>query len=79
MEQYSQKQNIVFVDTEVNPQKEIVEDIGAVRAPVPVISANGTKLHTSSLHDLEKFMRGAFYICGHNIIGFDLKYIMPQV
>lgn len=79
MEQYLQKQNIVFVDTEVNPKNEIVEDIGAVRVSVPVSSINGTKFHSNRLYELEEFMKDAFFICGHNIINFDLKYIMPQV
>ncbi|MBQ6887823.1 MAG: RecQ family ATP-dependent DNA helicase [Lachnospiraceae bacterium] len=79
MKQDLQKQDIVFVDTEVNPTKKIVEDIGAVRAVTPVASVNGTKFRSSNLYELEKFLKDATYVCGHNIINFDLKYIMPQV
>lgn len=79
MEQYLQSQDIVFVDTEIDPTKESVEDIGAIRASFPVRSTNGTKFHSNNLQELKEFLKGAAYVCGHNIINFDLKYIMPQV
>ena len=79
MQQYTYNEEIVFVDTEVSKQDEKVRDIGAVRTTVPVLSTNGLQLHSSDLLEFEKFIKGATYICGHNIINFDLKYIISHV
>ena len=58
---------IVFIDTEVNPQTKKVADYGAVREDNAV-------LHTSSKAKFEAFVSGCDAVCGHNIIGHDLKY-----
>ena len=58
---------IVFIDTEVNPQTRKVADYGAVRE-------DGAVLHTSSKSDFDIFVSGCDVVCGHNIIGHDLKY-----
>lgn len=58
---------IVFVDTEVNPQSKKVQDYGAVRE-------NGAMLHTHSKETFLSFVEPSSVVCGHNIIGFDLKY-----
>lgn len=79
MEQNLQKNDIVFIDTEVNPTKKTVEDIGAIRMTVPVSSLNGKKFHDVNMHELEKFIKNATFVCGHNIINFDLKYIMSPI
>lgn len=75
MEQYLQKKDIVFVDTEVQPIKEKVKDIGAIRAKIPLYSMNGMKFRSDKLAELEYFLKDAAYICGHNIYDFDMKYI----
>ena len=58
---------IAFIDTEVNTQTKKVEDYGAVRE-------DGALLHTSSKADFDAFVSGCDAVCGHNIIGHDLKY-----
>lgn len=58
---------IVFIDTEVNPQTRKVADYGAVRE-------DGAVLHTSSKSDFDAFVSGCNAVCGHNIIGHDLKF-----
>lgn len=79
MQQYLPKKDIVFVDTEVSKFNQKVEDIGAVRTTCPVNSVNGKKFHGNNLREFEVFLKDTFYVCGHNIIKFDLKYIMPQI
>ena len=61
--------SIVFVDTEVNPQNERLLDIGAAK-PDP-----HSTCHTSSADTFMQFISGARFICGHNIIEHDSKYI----
>jgi ATP-dependent DNA helicase RecQ len=70
---------IVFIDTEVNPTTKRVDDIGAIRTARPVCDISGRRLHTSNLRELEQFINHAVFLCGHNIINFDLKYIFPVI
>lgn len=79
MEQFAQGDDIVFVDTEVSETRQSVEDIGAVRASVPVYSLNGMQFRSKNLQKLERFLQGAKYVCGHNIVHFDQKYIKTQL
>ena len=69
---------IVFVDTEVSTESGKVCDYGAV-------NAENEKLHTKSENEFSDFIRkgifpfGDRFICGHNIIAHDLKYIEEAV
>lgn len=58
---------IVFIDTEVNPQSQKVQDYGAVRE-------DGAVLHTRIRDEFLDFVEPCRTVCGHNIIGFDLKH-----
>lgn len=59
---------IVFFDTEVSSQTKKVADYGAVRE-------DGAVLHSRSKADFDAFVSGCDVVCGHNIIGHDLKYM----
>lgn len=69
---------IVFVDTEVSTESGKVCDYGAV-------NAENEKLHTKSENEFSDFIRkgifpfGDRFICGHNIIAHDLKYVEEAV
>lgn len=63
---------IVFIDTEVDPQTEKVSDYGAV-------DFLRNKIHTSSAAEFAEFISGNKFICGHNILAHDLKYISEAV
>lgn len=58
---------IVFVDTEVSLQEGKACDYGAVRE-------DGAVLHTRSREEYLAFAAPCDVVCGHNIIGFDLKH-----
>ena len=58
---------IAFIDTEVSFQNKQAKDFGVVRE-------DGAVLHTNSLDEFQRFIYNCEYICGHNIIKFDLKY-----
>lgn len=60
--------SIVFVDLEVHATKHTVLDIGAT-------NDRGSVLHSPSMRDLAKFLQGHDYLCGHNILAHDLKYM----
>ena len=59
---------IVFIDLEVGSSSGRVLDIGAVKQ-------DGTSLHSPSQAGFENFIRGSEYVCGHNILNHDLKYV----
>ncbi len=58
---------IAFIDIEVSLQNEQAKDFG-------VVCDDGAVLHTHSLDEFQNFVYNCEYICGHNIINFDLKY-----
>ena len=60
--------HICFIDTEVSETDNKAYDFGAV-------NKNDEKLHTGSAHEFHSFIVSAEYICGHNIIDHDAKYI----
>ena len=57
-----------FVDAEVGASDHKVHDIGAVRYDEAVY-------HGASKGELMKFLKGIDYLCGHNIIQHDAKYL----
>lgn len=62
--------SIVFIDTEISPETNKAVDFGA-------IYLDKSKIHTKSPTEFSKFISGAAFLCGHNIIHHDLKYIDP--
>jgi ATP-dependent DNA helicase RecQ len=62
------KENLVFFDTEVNPQTGAVIDIGAA-------DGAGRVFHSPSKKAFADFLRGAAFVCGHNAIRHDLKFV----
>lgn len=59
---------IIFFDTEVSLKTEKIKDYGAV-------SELGKQLHTGNRHEFISFIKGASFLCGHNVIRHDLKFI----
>lgn len=57
-----------FVDSEVGMHDGKVHDIGAVRH-------DGTTYHKPSKDGLINFLNGIDFVCGHNIIHHDAKYL----
>lgn len=64
-------EEIVFVDAEVDLNGEIL-DIGAV-------TGSGSEFRSKSLSAFSAFLRGRKYICGHNILKHDLKYLKEAI
>lgn len=60
--------HISFIDTEVSESDNKAYDFGAV-------NESDDKLHTGSVHEFHSFIANAEYLCGHNIINHDSKYI----
>jgi ATP-dependent DNA helicase RecQ len=62
---------ITFFDIEFNPKTEKIQDIGAIKN-------DGSSFHRNSIEQFEEFIKDQDYLCGHNIIKHDLKYIQKQ-
>jgi ATP-dependent DNA helicase RecQ len=63
--------NIVFIDTEIDYHSKKILETGAVKS-------NGDEFRSRSLVDFKQFIDGADYLCGHNIINHDLKYLNDE-
>lgn len=57
-----------FVDVEVSMADGKLKDIGAVRYDDALV-------HTHLLQNVLVFLEGVDYICGHNIVHHDAKYL----
>lgn len=57
-----------FVDVEVSVHDQKIHDIGAIRH-------DGATYHSASKEGLKAFLNGIDFICGHNIVHHDIKYL----
>lgn len=64
--------SIVFVDLEIDPTSNSIKDIGGIKD-------NGNDFHSGSIVDFTLFLRESQFICGHNIIRHDYKYIKKAI
>jgi ATP-dependent DNA helicase RecQ len=60
--------SIAFIDTEIEPKSGKILDIGSVKG-------GGSSFHKSSVAEFIQFVKGTQYICGHNILNHDIKFI----
>ena len=63
---------IVFIDTEVGTKDNKIYDIAA-------LYENGNLFHGQSVGEFCAFIEEADFVCGHNIINHDLKYLENTV
>lgn len=59
---------IAFLDIEVDPNTQKILDIGGVKN-------DKNQFHQNSLVELEAFLQDVQFICGHNFLEHDLKYL----
>jgi len=63
---------ITFFDIELDPKSKKILDIGGVKS-------DGNIFHSNSINSFANFLNNAGFICGHNIIRHDLKYIQKHL
>lgn len=63
---------ITFFDTEIDPRHRKILDIGAVKN-------DGNTFHSKSMDDFVVFLNKTDYVCGHNIVRHDLKYLQKHL
>ncbi|MDF1561102.1 MAG: RecQ family ATP-dependent DNA helicase [Bacteroidales bacterium] len=59
---------VAFVDTEIDPKSLKIIDIGSIRG-------DGGTFHKGSVTEFISFLAGTKFVCGHNILKHDIKYI----
>ena len=64
--------SIAFVDTEIGLKNEKILDIGGVKN-------NGVDFHKNVLTEFVSFLQGCEFVCGHNILNHDIKYIGNEI
>lgn len=64
--------SIAFIDIEVDVSSKKIIDLGAVRSDKAIF-------HSGSVLKFSTFIFGLEYLCGHNIIRHDLKYIKSHI
>jgi ATP-dependent DNA helicase RecQ len=64
--------SIAFIDTEISRKNHEILDIGAIKE-------NGSSFHSSSISEFVSFINGTSFICGHNILNHDLKYLQKAL
>ncbi len=64
--------SIAFVDMEVNPNTQKILDIGCIKN-------DGSTFHAPSVPNFISFLQGTAFVCGHNIIHHDLKYLQQTL
>ena len=60
-----------FVDVETGVNDNKIHDIGALRH-------DGAVFHSASKKDFTKFINNVDFLCGHNIIHHDAKYLFGE-
>ena len=60
--------SVTFIDTEVGVDDHKIHDIGAIRQ-------DRASFHAANIREFAAFVEGTEYICGHNILHHDLKYL----
>lgn len=60
--------SIAFIDTEIDPGRRKILDIGSVKG-------DGSTFHQPSVAGFIQFLKGTQFVCGHNILHHDIKYI----
>jgi len=63
---------VVFIDTEIGLKSKKINDIGAVKV-------TGETFHSNNISRFEIFLEETDFICGHNILEHDLKYLSKKI
>ncbi|NBI65653.1 RecQ family ATP-dependent DNA helicase [Pseudoflavonifractor sp. 60] len=64
------EESIVFIDSEIGTADKKILDLGAVKE-------DGSQFHGPSVGEFSAFIAGAAFLCGHNIVHHDLRYLGP--
>ena len=58
---------VAFIDLEVSENSGRILDAGVIKNEVP--------LHSNDMRKVASFLKGSEFLCGHNILDHDIKYL----
>lgn len=64
--------SVAFIDSEVGVEDKKIYDLGAVRS-------DRSEFHGASVQEFCAFIANADFLCGHNIVHHDMKYLVPYL
>lgn len=62
--------SIVFIDSEVRVSDKKIMDLGAVKE-------DSSRFHSPSIQEFSRFIAGSEFLCGHNVLRHDLRFLQP--
>ena len=64
--------SIAYIDLEVQPNTGTILDLGG-------INESGKVFHSKRVSDIVEFVKESEFLCGHNVIKHDMKYLKPKL
>jgi ATP-dependent DNA helicase RecQ len=64
--------SIAFIDSEIEYKTNRILDLGGVKS-------TGSQFHSNSVSGFVAFLKDVKWVCGHNILKHDLKFIGPAI
>ena len=64
--------SVAFIDSEIGVEDKKIYDLGAVRS-------DRSEYHGTSAQDFCTFISEADFLCGHNIVHHDMKFLAPYL
>lgn len=63
---------IIFIDSEISLRNHKIDDLGAIKE-------NGDIFHSPDIRSFAAFIQEGNFLCGHNIVHHDLKYLAEHI
>lgn len=63
---------IIFIDSEIGMREHKIKDLGAIKE-------NGDVFHSPDIRSFANFIQESCFLCGHNIVHHDLKYLAEHI
>ena len=67
-----EEKRIIFIDSEISLRNHKIDDLGAIKE-------NGDIFHSSDIRSFATFIQKGNFLCGHNIVHHDLKYLAEHI
>ena len=63
---------IIFIDSEISLRNHKIDDLGAIKE-------TGDIFHSTDIRSFVTFIQEGNFLCGHNIVHHDLKYLTEHI
>ena len=63
---------VIFIDSAISLRNHKIDDLGAIKE-------NGDIFHSPDIRSFATFIQEGNFLCGHNIVHHDLKYLEEHI